>query len=311
MQLYSKLKVKINIHQKIKKQNKIKFPNQTQSVYIMDTTVMLAYGLVGVIMIGAVMLAKRSEILRDKTTDLSGDVSRKPYSLSRVQLFVWTLIVACTFILGCAYKGTFTGIINNTALILMGISLATTVGGSIVDSTVSGSGNSIVAKEVLMNNTQRTQASLVVDVLSDSRGVSVHRFQAVVFNVIFAAIFLYKFARTGEFPEFGEQELTLMGISQAGYVGLKANEKPTPNEYSSTTPRPDEVPTSAPVPFVNPTPATPTMIEVDGDLVSADEIGRGIGTQSRNIDQVAATPTYTTSHSLEEELERDLESVHN
>lgn len=275
---------------------------------------MLAYGLVGIIIIGAFLLARRSEILRDKTNSLSSDVSRKPYSLSRTQLFIWTLIVACTFILGCAYKGTFTGIINNTALILLGISLATTVGGSIVDGTVSGTGNPIVAKEVLMSNTQRTQANLMVDVLSDSRGVSVHRFQAVVFNVIFAAIFLYKFAMTGEFPEFGEQELTLMGISQAGYVGLKANEKPTPIEYATTTERPNDVPTSSPIPFVTPTPSTPTpsMIEVDGDLVSADELGRGIGTRSRDIDGTAAgATTFNSSHSLEDELERDLESVHN
>lgn len=282
----------------------------------MNTAVMLAYGLVGIIIIGAFLLARRSEILRDKTNSLSGDVAYKPYSLSRTQLFLWTLIIACTFILGCAYKGTFTGIINNTALILLGISLATTVGGSIVDSTVSGTGNSIVAKEILMANTQRTEANIMVDVLSDSRGVSVHRFQAVVFNVIFGAIFVYKFAKTGEFPDFGEQELTLMGISQAGYVGLKANEKPAPAEYSATTARPTDVPTSDPVPFVTPTPSTPTptsnMIEVDGDLVSADELGRGVGTRARGIDNGNDMgATYNTSHSLEDELERDLESVQN
>ncbi len=196
----------------------------------MDRAVLMGYMLIIAILIGSAMLAKKSEVLRDKNARVAS--GRAPYSLSRTQLFIWTLIVSCCFILACAYKGEFNGIINQSTVILMGISVGTLVSGSLVDTSNQNDeeGTGEIAKmAVVRKRGGKDKSSFIADILSDGRGVSINRFQSVVFTVIFMCIFVYKFAASGSFAEFGSTELMLMGISQAGYIGAKASEGTAPS----------------------------------------------------------------------------------
>ncbi|GAA3620680.1 hypothetical protein [Flavivirga jejuensis] len=156
-------------------------------------------------------LARKTDLLKDQSTS-----SEKPYSFSRSQLLWWTLIILCCFSI---YYGTVGEIqkINKSSLILLGISLGTTTAARVIDSTE-------VSNNIPRHQDRLDKKGFMYNILSDENGISIHRFQAVVFNLIFGLIFIMKFASNGIFEAFGEWELGLMGISSAAYVGLKVSE---------------------------------------------------------------------------------------
>ena len=60
---------------------------------------------------------------------------------------------------------------------------------------------------------------------SDSTGVSIQRFQSVVFTFFIGVFFVYKVIVDFEMPDLDPGILGLMGISSATYAGLKTNEE--------------------------------------------------------------------------------------
>ena len=64
------------------------------------------------------------------------------------------------------------------------------------------------------------------DILRDGDGVSFHRFQIVVWTMVFAVIFIHSVYRDLAMPDFNASLLGLMGISSGTYVGFKFPEKP-------------------------------------------------------------------------------------
>lgn len=65
-----------------------------------------------------------------------------------------------------------------------------------------------------------------LDILRDGDGISFHRFQIVVWTVVFAIIFIHSVYRDLAMPDFNASLLGLMGISSGTYVGFKFPEKP-------------------------------------------------------------------------------------
>jgi hypothetical protein len=81
-----------------------------------------------------------------------------------------------------------------------------------------------------LNDLQRPQdqlqsRGLLTDIMSDENGISIHRFQMVVWTVVLTAIFVWKVCQDFAMPEFSTTLLTLMGISAGAYVTLKVPEK--------------------------------------------------------------------------------------
>jgi hypothetical protein len=64
------------------------------------------------------------------------------------------------------------------------------------------------------------------DMTTSVNGAALHRFQALVWTTVLGVIFIYQVYQTGAMPQFGDNLLALMGISNAGYVGFKSNETP-------------------------------------------------------------------------------------
>jgi hypothetical protein len=146
--------------------------------------------------------------------------SNNPFSLSRVQLGVWTVVISCSYIYLqlCMGNCNDTGL-NETALVLMGISAGVTAGGTIID------------KREIQDGRFRHQNSpsegFFVDILSDDNGISVHRFQKVIWTGVAVIIFLNKVysIKTGcALPELSQTLLWLTGISSAAYLVLKTQE---------------------------------------------------------------------------------------
>lgn len=132
----------------------------------------------------------------------------------------WTIIVISIF---SSYYGLHEVALklNETCLILLGISLGTMTGAKIID-------NTDISNNVTRHQDQNETMGFLVDILSDENGISVHRFQALVFNFIFGVIFINEFMSKDQIVNFDGNSFALMGISSAAYVGLKLNENTPP-----------------------------------------------------------------------------------
>lgn len=173
--------------------------------------------------IGIIYLGIKTNMLKDIST-----AKKMPYSFSRVQMAWWTVVVIGSYIYiimnrtGWADTATFTNnIISRSALILMGIGASTTVAGRIIDNSQSDSDR----------HQDEDSEGFILDILSDANGVSIHRFQSLIFNFIFGIMFMVKVysyvhssAAAVSMPEFSNTELALLGLSSAAYVTLKVGE---------------------------------------------------------------------------------------
>jgi hypothetical protein len=172
----------------------------------------------------------------------------KPFSFSRVQLSWWSCIVLSAFITilitKCAIP-TF----DASTLILLGISAGTTAAATVID--ISDQSN-----PALQLSQNQDGQNFFLDILSDKNGVSIHRFQTVVFNIVFGVWFIGELLHNlnantaiGNWvmcpdnpdvkdtfcsyvnliiPKFSNNNLILLGLSSGTYAALKATENKTP-----------------------------------------------------------------------------------
>lgn len=170
-------------------------------------------------------LNAKYNLLKDKSS-----IINKPYSYSRVQLTWWTLIIISSFISIFILKGNLP-ILDNTLIILLGISSATTATAGIID----------VADQSKQNITliQNMQSEgFFLDILSDANGVSIHRLQAVLFNLVIGIWVIYSvligmktctpsvaaICINTIIPVIDTNKLLLLGVSATTYAAIKTNE---------------------------------------------------------------------------------------
>lgn len=183
---------------------------------------------------------KKYNLLRDNSTN-----SVKSYSFSRVQLAWWTLIVISSFVSVLILKHAIPTFDIST-LYLLGISTATTAAATVID--LSDQKNAVANNGILIQN--ETGENFFLDILSDKNGVSIHRLQTVIFNLIFGVWFIISvvhnlnlenvtgnWADCSEFatdsfcsyvnsilPKISSNNLILLGLSSGTYAALKATE---------------------------------------------------------------------------------------
>ena len=200
----------------------------------------LGIALIAIILIFSVVIALKSRLLRDFVSDekafhdaakllprfkdlTSAEINElpPPYSLARAQLLVWTVIISCSYVyvmfcLNC--DPAVLVVINKTALLLMGISLVTTATASTIDSS--------------QNDDERSQnepsSGFFQDILSDEKGISMHRFQNVIWTIVAITVYISILLSThdtpAQLPSLDNTLLVLTGLSSAGYLGLKLGE---------------------------------------------------------------------------------------
>jgi hypothetical protein len=221
----------------------------------------VAWVLIAVIIGLFFVLARYSNILRDEVNDCDEfDANakliqqsqrsklvdkRNPFSLTKVQFGVWTVIISSSYIYLSLCKGDCAeGPINKTALVLMGIFAGTAVASTIQD------------KKEIDENRPRHQNSpsrgFFIDMLSDDTGISLHRFQNFVWTMIAMTVYLYKVTKitTGcVLPELSDTLLALTGISSATYLVLRSKEN---DEVPNDAPAAVTVDSSVPVSVTDP-----------------------------------------------------------
>ncbi|WP_263601654.1 hypothetical protein [Chryseobacterium sp. PET-29] len=176
--------------------------------------ILFEYVLPVAIFIFGMWLAVKTDLLKDTQVD---NGSEKTYSFSRSQLFYWTMIVIICLCAGMGNNGNFDLLLKlkePSILLLLGISVGTASVATYIDNEIP-------------NPKKNTDSNgFIRDILSDAGGISVHRYQALLFNIIFGLVFVCQFINnTTEFPVFDNYALALMGTSSAGYLLIKTNEK--------------------------------------------------------------------------------------
>jgi len=217
-----------------------------------ETMVIIAgYGLIMFIIGFFLYLARETEFLRStlpKNSLITG-VKKIPFSLSRSQLAWWTLLVGVSYCYIWIDTGSLTALTDST-LVLLGISGGTSFFATFlnkkelakinttpaneppVDSAVDPEGTGIAdptVKPITPENKPATfypSKGFWKDILKDEKenGISVPRFQFVLFTMIISAYFIYYVYQHLSMPEIDPNLLALMGISSVGYAGFKTTE---------------------------------------------------------------------------------------
>src|SRR5665648_996750 len=183
-----------------------------------------------------VFLNAKYGLLRDESTL----ETKKPYSYARTQLTWWTVIVLSgfiTIILSRFEIPTFT----DGILVLLGISSVTTISARISDN----SDQTKAETDGLIQNLP--SQNFLLDILSDNNGVSIHRLQAVLFNISIGFWFIHEsiinisnsaLEMNNILPDLEMKNLILMGLSAGTYVTLK-NKNPSTDSSSATVNKAD------------------------------------------------------------------------
>lgn len=137
------------------------------------------------------------------------------YSLGRTQLFFWTVLFCFCYLYLWLKTGALPDI-TNTVLILLGVSVGTTAAAKVIENNPSVTPPAVADQPV--------SEGWLIDILSDSKSISVHRFQNVAFTLVYGVIFIQQVGYALVFPEFDTNALLLMGISSGTYAGLKITE---------------------------------------------------------------------------------------
>ena len=177
---------------------------------------------------------RRYFMLRDTSTALV-----RPYSFARVQLIWWTVIILSSFISIFILRGDAPSF-NTSTLYLLGISSATTISAALID--ISDQTNPKLAG--LAQNIRGD--NFFLDMLSDKNGVDVHRFQTLVFNLVFGIWFIITVTRqlnlstsaiNDIIPDISSNNLILLGVSSGVYTALKSteNKQATANINAAST----------------------------------------------------------------------------
>lgn len=180
---------------------------EKQIVLRIKPQVNTAYGWVAVfIVLLLTIVGLRNHILKDD--------NNLYYSLARAQLFYWTLLFVFCYLFIWFQTGSLPDV-TPTALVILGISAATTAAGKVVENQ---------SKLKVEIDPHAKSEGFFMDILSDGSSINIHRFQNIVFSVVFGIIFVQRSVSAHAMPSFDENVLLLMGLSSGTYAGLKITE---------------------------------------------------------------------------------------
>lgn len=152
-------------------------------------------------------------------------LAERPYSFARVQLFWWTVIILSCYVAFYMYTG-YLVTLPPSSVYLLGGGLAVAVFGKMIDNTQMEKNK---GEAPIRHQDIAPSQGLFIDILSDEGGISIHRFQSVIFNLVFGIAYIKSFlvnvqAKQFPFIEFESWQLAMLGISTAAYLGFKTNE---------------------------------------------------------------------------------------
>lgn len=182
--------------------------------------------ILAIICAGAIVwIGLKTNILRES------QAADSPYSFSRFQLWLWTLVISPLFILYWGFNAQTVPELNETCLILLGISagglLTSGITTYVLDSYVEkDKDGKWLAGKAPLKKYMESSKSFWKDILMDDNGqFSVTRLQQLIFTFAYVLVFIASFFYNNlDYPDFQQNAFILMGISTATYLvgkGLK------------------------------------------------------------------------------------------
>lgn len=144
---------------------------------------------------------------------------KHPLSLARLQMSIWFFIIIGSFVFLWSTTGSLAGV-NNTALILMGISGGTSMFAAIISEKRDWDAK----KREPANVSDSAFTNWFIDILSSDEGMTIHRFQMFAWTLVLAVVFVNGVLSDYAMPLFSNELLGLMGISSGIYIGFKIKE---------------------------------------------------------------------------------------
>lgn len=155
-----------------------------------------------------VYLARTTNLIRDPSSTIEPRTAR-PYSLGRAQMAFWFLLIFVCYVSLWLVTGDY-DTIGHSQFVLALISWLTAVGSRVVSvGTTEG-----------MNYVPQRSRGFFIDLLSDSNGVRIHRFQLCAWTLLLGIIFAAIVYDDLVMPNFGDSLLALVGISATAHVGF-------------------------------------------------------------------------------------------
>lgn len=192
-----------------------------------DPTSYVIFVVVAIFLIGIVIgLASRTALLRDSCPFIH-DFKSRPYSLAKSQLAFWTVIMIGCYLFIYIDNPSIVRVFNNTALELLGISMATSALAGATGPPVAGVATPTapsVPRPAPAAAAIQLHRNYILDILSDDQGMNLHRIQMVLWTLVFGGLFLYECYKYRNFPNFAQQNFVVMGISSATYVWFRRTE---------------------------------------------------------------------------------------
>jgi hypothetical protein len=172
-----------------------------------------------------IWLCKTTGLIREPDELPSG---LGPFSLAQTQLAFWTVIIVGGFL----YLTILTGLpnsLNDSSLLLLGITGGTTGVASFIDYFKKGIRTTTMAQGGYGNNSGfvKPKRGFLVDISSDGVNLNMQRAQTIMWNFVLGIYFIWYVITNKAMPEFSNTLLTLAGVSSLVYLSSKGPEKPT------------------------------------------------------------------------------------
>lgn len=155
------------------------------------------------------LFARESTLLRENGTTTTAGAPSGPYSLGRVQMAFWFVLITAGFLVLWLTIGQYNSVMTSSVLALIGISGTT----GLAAIAINGDGMKT-----------RTSKGFLSDIFSDDTGPQLHRIQAVVWTLILGLIFAWNVLWNFRFVDFDAQLLLLMAFVNGLYLGFKPKE---------------------------------------------------------------------------------------
>jgi hypothetical protein len=184
------------------------------------------------------LIALRTNALRDGEPQPPESTEKRAFSLARVQMAVWTALVLYAYLFIWILTGDYKATIPASIVGLMGISLGTFGVASAIDNSNLAKNKEKLKKKaadpkVSDEQIEELKARTVVvpasghffpDIATSAEGTSLHRLQFILWTAALAGIFVVTVWRTLAMPDFNAMLLGLMGLTSGTYAALKVPE---------------------------------------------------------------------------------------
>jgi hypothetical protein len=228
--------------------------------------VALAAVVVTVFAVAFCALAARTTLLMERSDHASGPVVLR-FSLAKVQLALWFFVVFGAFLVIWLVTGNF-NTINSAVLATLGISAGTALGDAYLKGARAVSpGSSAMppapwAADRPAQPTRQRALRFVREMVSDSEGYSIYRFQMLAWTAALVVVFLADVYDDLVMPSFGPELLYLLGLSSGTYVahGVSDNwrARPDPSGAQGASAAPVPGPSASSAGGASTSPAAPS-----------------------------------------------------